>query len=783
MRNREAARYARWAAIAAAAVALSVAGVYAEREIRVARARRAAPAMLPAEVQQQSANFSLSDSDVQGHTLFTIRASHATQFKDENRALLQDVWISIYGRDQSRNDNIRTPECSYEPLTGNVRCQKEVQIDLESASPAGSKVPADAMHIKTSNLSFNKNTGEASTPAPAEFQFSGGSGSGVGITYSSNESTIRVEHEIQFQMEASERTGGLPVSATGSSFTVRRNDRVAVLDGPDVVSQGDRKLSAGIISISLDENFHAQHILIEGNPEIRAAEGNLTFSATADKFEGFMSRDGWVQRIVADGKVAGSRQSDAGTDRFQAAHAEFAMLPWHNLLKDMTATGGVIASSQQGKDSRLLKTDALRVTFSATQGAENAGRTGGKYSAEKQRIDAMETLAPATLQSNSGDEATEVHAQKIAAQFDGSGRLAKLQGHSGVTVRRQNGNTPSQTSSSSELAVIFAKGGNWDTLDETGSVRFEQADRRASAAQAKVSRAGDTISLDGNPEFSDAMSRTAAGTVTIDQKSNMVHAAGGVVTTYSPATSAAKGSVKQGSAFNFGSGSAHVSADAISGSVATGDIVYAGHARLWQGESLLEADQIEVWRDDKKLQATGHVVAVFPQAAAPFAASLGSRPATPKKSQVGTTLWTVRAPSMTYWDDQGKAHLEGGVAASSLQGSLTARSLDLFLSAPASTPNVPPSTVDSAAGRQLNRVLAEGDVVVRQGDRQGTAQQGEYTAAEEKFVLSGGQPTLIDNASSDTTTGRSLTFFVANDTILIGSQEGSRTMTKHRVEK
>jgi hypothetical protein len=28
-----------------------------------------------------------------------------------------------------------------------------------------------------------------------------------------------------------------------------------------------------------------------------------------------------------------------------------------------------------------------------------------------------------------------------------------------------------------------------------------------------------------------------------------------------------------------------------------------------------------------------------------------------------------------------------------------------------------------------------------------------------------------------------LTFFVANDTILIDSQEGSRTLTKHRVEK
>ena len=82
----------------------------------------------------------------------------------------------------------------------------------------------------------------------------------------------------------------------------------------------------------------------------------------------------------------------------------------------------------------------------------------------------------------------------------------------------------------------------------------------------------------------------------------------------------------------------------------------------------------------------------------------------------------------------------------------------------------------------MSRVLAQGDVVVRQGDRRGVAQQGEYTAADGKFVLSGGQPTVSDS-SSNTATGRSLTFFVANDTILIDSQEGSRTLTKHRVEK
>ena len=154
---------------------------------------------------------------------------------------------------------------------------------------------------------------------------------------------------------------------------------------------------------------------------------------------------------------------------------------------------------------------------------------------------------------------------------------------------------------------------------------------------------------------------------------------------------------------------------------------------------------------------------------------------------------------LTYWGDTGKAHLETGVTADSQQGSMQSRTLDVFLT-PAPAPSKPSATnaADADAksvpastksdqqplteGRQLDHALALGGVTVRQADRRGTADQAEYTASDGKFVLSGGQPTIID-ASSDTTTGHSLTFFVANDTILIDSQEGSRTLTKHRVEK
>ena len=178
MRNQEAARYARWAAMMAGAIALVVAGVYAKRAIQTAHARRAAPAVVPATVQQQSAEFKFTKME-QDRAIFTIRASQATRFKDQDRSLLEDVWITIYGRAGDRNDNIHTRECSYEPTSGEVHCQGEVQIDIQGAAPASGKPADKELQVKTSNLSFNRDTGEASTPEKVEFQSPQGHGRAV----------------------------------------------------------------------------------------------------------------------------------------------------------------------------------------------------------------------------------------------------------------------------------------------------------------------------------------------------------------------------------------------------------------------------------------------------------------------------------------------------------------------------------------------------------------------------------------------------------------------------
>jgi lipopolysaccharide export system protein LptA len=792
--------YARWAAVTAAAIALIVAGVYSKRAIQAARARRSAPVSVPATVQQQSAEFKFTKME-QDRAVFTIRASTATRFKDEDRSLLKDVWITIYGRAGDRNDNIHTRECSYEPKSGEVHCAGNVEIDIQGANPASGKPADKQLQVTTSNLSFNRDSGEASTPEKVEFQSPQGHGSAMGVSYSSQTAVVRLEHNVAIEMipadsgadKADKQSTDLnsvlatrvPVSATGSSLELRRNERLVVLNGPAVMKQGARELSAEKISMELDSTFHAQHIIAEGHPVVKSTETGATMNVTAEKFEGFLSTAGWMQRIVAAGSVNGSRASKIGTDHFTAAQVEIAMQAERNLVREMTVKGGVTMDSHQAGASRSLKTEALLVKFGA--GARP----------DQQNIESAETLEPATIDKKTTDETTQLRAKKFVTQFGPTGRLEKLIGHSAVEVRREISKGAPQASSSEELAATFGANGEWETLDQSGSVRFQQGDKRATAQQAKIVRTTDLIALQGSPVISDATSRTSAGSVTINQKSGAITATDNVISTYFSST--------QSGGVNLSTGPAHISADALAGSTTSGHVFYTGRARLWQGESVLNANQIEVWFEDKKLQATRNVIAVFPQSASspigggfgmpvnkpagkastPSSAPLASPAATTLKAS--PTVWVIHAPSLTYWDDQSKARLDGGVTATSQQGELISKTLDAYLGPAPPVTGAKASAASGGAsaspgGRQLTRIVAQGQVVVRQGDRRGTAQEAIYTAADQKFVLSGGEPTIID-ANSDTTTGHSLTFFVANDTILIDSQEGLRTLTKHRVEK
>ena len=127
-----------WFATAGLLLVAVVAGSFLYARYRVHRAIeqvRKLPQKYGIDIQQTTQGFNFSKSEG-GHTLFSIRASKTVQFKAGNRAELQDVNITVYGRNADRFDQIYGKTFEYDPQTGVVTAAGEVQIDLEGNANA-----------------------------------------------------------------------------------------------------------------------------------------------------------------------------------------------------------------------------------------------------------------------------------------------------------------------------------------------------------------------------------------------------------------------------------------------------------------------------------------------------------------------------------------------------------------------------------------------------------------------------------------------------------------------
>jgi len=371
--------------------------------------------------------------------------------------------------------------------------------------------------------------------------------------------------------------------------------------------------------------------------------------------------------------------------------------------------------------------------------------------------------------------------------FGEKNQLRQLVSSGGVQVTRKLGDAPEEITTSRDLTANFDRAGEWATIDQSGDVRFRDGVRSGQGNRAHVDRSSDSVALEGSAVIVDAATRTTAQSAYFTRATNTIRADGHVLTT----------ELRQGPSrvSNFSPDPASITAEHLVADTAKGHAVYSGHGRLWQGASVIEADTIELDNPSHLLTAKGNMHGVFPQAAwtpkserdagqpSDQAPKRATNPA-PDKTAHGTSggpagqraqqpqLGRVQGELLTYWETESRARIERSARADCEQGSIQADQIDLFF-----------SDADAASGtKQLTRAVATGEVAVHQEDRRGTSNRAEYTASEGKFVLSEGNPILYDS-SGDSTTGRQLTFYFADDRIVVDSTDGPKTVTLHPVEK
>ena len=79
-------------------------------------------------------------------------------------------------------------------------------------------------------------------------------------------------------------------------------------------------------------------------------------------------------------------------------------------------------------------------------------------------------------------------------------------------------------------------------------------------------------------------------------------------------------------------------------------------------------------------------------------------------------------------------------------------------------------------------MVAQGDVVIQEPGRRANGQTLVYTTSDDKFVLTGGPPSIFD-AERGKITGDSLTFFRADDRVLVVGEARTPVVTQTRVTR
>jgi lipopolysaccharide export system protein LptA len=812
MRTEKAQRLARWSAAVALLMAATVAGVYLHRAYLAHRERALAPPPVPSSIEERSAGVSFSK--VEGdRTIYTVRAANTTEFKDGNRNLLENVWITYYGQQGERNDTLRTQSCEYISPTssaagssspsadgsgGAMDCMGDVEIDLQSASDAKAypgaadgkpSTSAHVLHVLTSHLSFNQASSVASTDRAVTFRFSGGTGKAIGMRFDTQlgELDLARDVEIELQPQGSRVAQTLPanpasgaIAIRGQSMIYRRDDGVAHLRGPAEIQDGASNLTAQEITLELDQNFQPRRAVATGQPELHETDAQRQIVTSATEFSALFTPAGAIARVIADGGVHTVSAARGQQDEFDAAHLELEMAPDTGQPRLLTASGGTKGIAHESATTRTFATDAFQLSFAppAAHGASSSPRP-----------ELLHTLAPATAEwiaplsnpsaaSAAGAaplamQTTRMSGQTLDLHFGSNGQIDHLAGSGGVEVDQDQGAAGARASTSQTLDARFDATANWTTIDQSGRVHYRDAQSTGESDHAHMDHATSTATLAGNIVLTDADSRTTAQTATFSQGTGILHAEGRVIT-----AELANGAH---AVANFSDEPARISADHLVADRSAGRATYSGRARLWQGDSVMQADSIDLNHAAQILTAVGHVQAVFPAAAWTPATQgtpqAGAKPA-PDKSATSHSpdLWHAQGGRLTYWDQKSLGRLEDNASADSQEASIRAPTID-FLFAPAAG-----AGGNASGSKQLVRAIATGGVTVRQMDRRGTSQRADYTVADRKFVLSGGPPVVRDD-SGNSTTGRQLTFIFADDTIVVDSQEGTRTLTLHRVEK
>lgn len=686
-----------------------------------------------------------------------VKASKDTTFSDGHHEL-ENVSMQVYPPEGDVPDQISAAHAVYIPDTNILSFSGNVRIETK-----------EKLKVGTETLSFDQNSGVAQTDAAVTFERENVSGKSTGAVVEQKSKRLELKKDVEItvapnvpaQTAAKSSTRARPVLIKSAQGVFEQESLQFTFTGGVTFEQERDILSGDIFYAYLNQEKRLEKAEIRGNAYLRTMQPGRAAEVSSANMDFFLDKDQRLERAVALEKII-ARSLDADADMqlsagvtlevvFQASGDSSVLKQMHSANR---STVTLSAPKSKANDPRAankrLTADNVHLTW------RNTGRD-----LEKAEAIGNAELFIEPVVNNAQAERKTLNASRFDCEFFDAGNLARECKATGGSKAAIDPVQPSpkrgtRTLTSQNMTTLFVRDTqDVDRVDAQGDGKFNENDRNGIAATVSYIAADQTVRLrGGDPTVWDSRGRTKATELDSDLLNDVSYARGRTTTTYY-----SQEQTNGATPFSKTKSPVYVASDRGEFRHESGQAVYSGNARAWQDDNYVRGDKLVVYINDKRMEATGRVQTTIYNF----------------KRRVDSTESVVpvfaSADSMFYSDPDRTIHYEGNVDIKQGNDRLTGGVADVYLAKDSS---------------EMQKTVAQRNVVLTQPNRRGTGDWVEFTAADEVAVLKG-NPARVDDVEQGNTTGARLTVSMRDSKVTADDARGplspGRVRSTHRIRK
>lgn len=686
-----------------------------------------------------------------------VKASKDTTFSDGHHEL-ENVSMQVYPPVGDVPDQISAAHAIYMPDTNVLSFSGNVRIETK-----------DQLKVATEVLSFDQNTGVAQTDAAVTFERENISGKAVGAVVEQKAKQLDLKKDVEITVNprvpaetaAKTPTRARPVLIKSARSRFEQESLKLTFAGGATFEQEHDLLSGDSLYAFLNQEKRLEKVEIRGNAYLRVMNPGRAAEVRSADLDFFLDKDQRLERALAmNDVIARTLDSDADMQLSGAKSVEvvFQATADSSVLKQMNSgqRSTIMLSAPKSKAndpraaSKRLSADSVRLLW----------RTTGR-DLEKAEAAGNAELFIEPVVSTARAERKMLNATRFDCDFFDAGNLARECKATGGSKATMDPVQPSpqrgtRTLTSQNMTAVFVKDTqDIERVDAQGDGKFNENDRNGVAATVSYVAADETVRLrGGDPTVWDSRGRTKAVELDSDLVNKVSYARGRTSTTYY-----SQEQTNGATPFTKTKSPVYVSSERGEFRHESGQAVYSGNARAWQDDNYVRGDKLVLYVNDKRMEAVGHVQSTIYNS----------------KRRVENQMTVVpvfaAADSMFYSDPDRTIHYEGNVDIKQGSDRLTGGVADIYL---------------AKESNDMQKTVAQRDVVLTQPNRKGTGDWVEYTAADEVAVLKG-NPARVDDVEQGNTQGARLTLSLRDSKVTADDARGplspGRVRSTHKIRK